>query len=109
VRNEDADEGVQDCWGQSICLIKRGAGYNAYPESPEDGCFWHYVTFDTGLGDGSGAFKDKYCEGILSNYGGSYLETKRIGRGEGLYDVEGLTILGAVDPGHSLHMQQACI
>ena len=51
-------------------------------------------------GDGSDAFEDEYTEGVLATFEGEDMSSsvKRIGRGEGLYDVAGLKICGQTDP-----------
>jgi hypothetical protein len=93
-------EGVQSWWGKHIYLYKRGAECKPETKNPKKGVTWTCAKFDTGLGDGSNAFKDEYSEGILSTFQGTNITAslKRVGRGEGLYDVEGLKLFGDVDP-----------
>jgi hypothetical protein len=55
--------------------------------------------FDLGLGKAQ--FTDKFCDTILAHDHNGHDITgclKRFGRNEGLYDVEGLKVMGHVDP-----------
>ena len=100
--NEDPSlyEGVFNLWNQHIWLIKKGLNFKPNTAKPQDGCTWTTMTFDTGLGDGSDAFEDEYSEDVLAGFKGKDISgsLKRIGRGEGLYDIEGLEVLGVADP-----------
>jgi hypothetical protein len=94
-------EGIRCCDnGDKVFLYRKGCNVVPNLSSPEDGFTWYYTTFDTGLGDGSDAFEDEYCEDLLAEYQGQRMteSLKRIGRGEGLYDVPDLKICGYVDP-----------
>ena len=90
--------GVYNAWDQHIYVIKRGCGFKPVLAKPIDGCTWTEAKFDTGLGETD--FADDYTEDVLACFKGKNItpSLKRIGRGEGLYDVEGLKVCGDTDP-----------
>ena len=77
--------------------MKRGYGYKAGTKA-QDGVTWTYAKFDTGLGEAS--FTDEFSEDVLASRKNRNITAslKRIGRGEGLYDMEGLKLFGDIDP-----------
>ena len=84
--------------GRKVNIVKRGCGFSTTPYAGGQAVRWITAVCDTGLGDAS--FTDDFCEDVLREHKGRDItgSLKRIGRGEGLYDVPGLKICGNVDP-----------
>jgi hypothetical protein len=94
-------QGVFNLWNQHIWLIKRGITFTPDTAKPQNGCTWTTTVYDTGLGDGSNAFEDEYSEGVLASFKGQDISgsLKRVGRGQGILDIEGLEVIQNADPG----------
>ena len=79
-----------------VCLVKKGNSFK--PEVASNKWIYHKHVSSIISATAGSLFKDQYTDGILKRFEGRAVNTKRIGRGEGLCDGQGLKLFSDIDP-----------